>query len=226
VRERPAADQPLRGVRVLVTRPAQQAEGLARLIEQTGGAAIRLPTIEIAEPRDGAALARLIERLDEFDLAIFISPNAVRLGLARVLARGPLPERLEVAAVGQASAAELRRLGVRDVLAHVGQHRRVRAAEADEAREGEEVDGEILGRGELQREARDPAGEHGDDDHARERAEPGRQEGEGEGLDGLVLLGHRKLVYRESHSSDRPNSRRSCVECCPAVVPRSPFLKS
>jgi len=117
VRERPAADQPLRGVRVLVTRPAQQAEGLARLIEQAGGAAIRLPTIEIAEPRDGAALTRLIERLDEFDLAIFISPNAVRLGLARVLARGPLPERLEVAAVGRASAAELRRLGARDVLA-------------------------------------------------------------------------------------------------------------
>ncbi|MBI3546017.1 MAG: uroporphyrinogen-III synthase [Gammaproteobacteria bacterium] len=41
----------LQGVRVLVTRPREQAQNLAALIEQEGGEAIRFPTIEIAEPR-------------------------------------------------------------------------------------------------------------------------------------------------------------------------------
>lgn len=103
----------LTGVGVLVTRPAHQADGLCRLIEAAGGRAIRFPVLEIAEPRDPAALQAVIDRLDEYDLALFISANAVERGLARVEARGPWPARLRTAAIGAASARELERRGRR-----------------------------------------------------------------------------------------------------------------
>lgn len=107
----------LRGVRVLVTRPVHQAGSLARLIEQAGGEAIGLPTIEIAPPADPAALDALLARLAEFDMAIFISPNAVRGALARLEARGGLPPELALAAVGQGTLRALQAAGCSTVLA-------------------------------------------------------------------------------------------------------------
>lgn len=102
----------LAGVRVLVTRPRDQAENLARLIEARGGEAIRFPAIEIAEPQDLRALHAVIDRLKDFALAIFISPNAVQRAMNLIRARGGLPEATRVACVGRASARELRRFGI------------------------------------------------------------------------------------------------------------------
>jgi len=107
----------LHGLRVLVIRPAHQAQSLAQQIEQAGGEAILLPTIEIAAPADPAAFERLLSRLDEFDLAIFVSPNAVRAVLAGLARRGGLPPGLQLAAVGQATAQALRAAGAAQVLA-------------------------------------------------------------------------------------------------------------
>jgi uroporphyrinogen-III synthase len=47
-----------------------------------------------------------LERLDSYSLVIFISPNAVRYGLRLLAGRG-LPARLQVAAVGDATARAL-----------------------------------------------------------------------------------------------------------------------
>lgn len=102
----------LAGVRVLVTRPRDQAENLAHLIEERGGEAIRFPVIEIAEPLDTRALFAVIDRLKDFALAIFISPNAVNHAMKLILARGRLPLGLRVACVGRGSARELKRFGV------------------------------------------------------------------------------------------------------------------
>jgi uroporphyrinogen-III synthase len=74
------AENTLANTRVLVTRPAHQADRLARLIISHGGEPIRFPTVEILDPRDRAALFALIDRLHEFDMAIFISANAVDKG--------------------------------------------------------------------------------------------------------------------------------------------------
>ncbi|MCX7961735.1 MAG: uroporphyrinogen-III synthase [Burkholderiales bacterium] len=101
---------PLAGRRVLVTRPAAQAEGLARRIRAAGGEAIVFPTIEILPPSDPAALGAVLSRLEGFDLAIFVSRNAVERGLA-ALAR-PWPARLRVAAVGAGTARALAERGV------------------------------------------------------------------------------------------------------------------
>ena len=58
---------------MLVTRPAHQAKRLCELIEVRGGQAVLHPVLEITEPEDPAVLAHIIERLDDFDIAIFIS---------------------------------------------------------------------------------------------------------------------------------------------------------
>jgi uroporphyrinogen-III synthase len=111
----------LQGVRVLVTRPRDQAEKLALLIEGEGGEAIRFPTIEIAEPRDSQALLAVIDRLDQFSLAIFISPNAVNRAMNLILARrGVWPRNVRIACVGRGSARAIKYFGAENVIVPAG----------------------------------------------------------------------------------------------------------
>jgi len=106
-------EAPLAGVGVLVTRPAHQAAPLARLIEQAGGTPVLFPAIEIAPPRDPAALDVVLDRLDTFDLAAFVSPNAVEQAFRALRARGrSWPPQLAAACVGRATAAALEQHGV------------------------------------------------------------------------------------------------------------------
>lgn len=102
----------LAGLGVLVTRPQAQAETLAALIEAAGGRALRFPVIEILPPRDSAPLALAVARLHEFDIAIFISPNAVNTALNAILARRAWPPQLAVGCVGKGSAKALRQFGL------------------------------------------------------------------------------------------------------------------
>ncbi|HSO07109.1 MAG TPA: uroporphyrinogen-III synthase [Pelomicrobium sp.] len=109
--------RPLAGRGIAVTRPLEQAEHLAALVREAGGVPIVCPVLEIEDVADLAPLAALIDRLDEFDLAIFISPTAVQKAMNIIRARRELPGRLRVAAVGKGSARELRKFGIADVLA-------------------------------------------------------------------------------------------------------------
>lgn len=116
----PEAEGTLRGVRVLVTRPAHQAGPLTERITALGGHPILLPTLDITGPTDPAALDTALARLNRFDIAVFVSPNAVRAVFARMGARGlPSPPRL--AAVGQGTRRALNEAGAHDVLAPSGQ---------------------------------------------------------------------------------------------------------
>jgi uroporphyrinogen-III synthase len=99
----------LRGRGILVTRPREQAANLARLIEQAGGGALLFPAIEIQDLPPPEALARL----QEFDLAVFVSPTAVRKVLDRLQA---WPSALPAAAVGAGTRRELERHGVAKVI--------------------------------------------------------------------------------------------------------------
>jgi uroporphyrinogen-III synthase len=89
------------------------------LIERAGGTPVRFPTIEIAPPRDIRPLENLIARLDEFDIAIFVSPSAVARAMEAIRAhrRGELSPRTTVACVGSGSAKALAEFGIADVLA-------------------------------------------------------------------------------------------------------------
>lgn len=100
---------PLAGRGILVTRPREQAVGLARLIEQAGGRAHLFPAIEIQDLPPPEALARL----EQFDLAVFVSPTAVGKIMSRL---NPWPRTLRAAALGAGTRRELERHGVANVI--------------------------------------------------------------------------------------------------------------
>jgi uroporphyrinogen-III synthase len=110
---------PLSGRGIVITRPAQQAQTLADLIRSAGGRALLFPVIEIADVPDARSVRAVLERLDRFEIAIFVSPNAVEKGMRLIGAR-PLPPRLRIAAIGGGSVRALARFGVRDVIAPAG----------------------------------------------------------------------------------------------------------
>jgi len=103
----------LEDVTVLVSRPAHQAEHLCQLIKEEGGSAFRFPLLSIAEPADREALQNITRRLTDFDMVIFISPNAVDKGMQVIQEHGGLPESIRVAAVGKGSARHLENFGIK-----------------------------------------------------------------------------------------------------------------
>lgn len=102
----------LRNICVLVTRPAHQAQHLCELIKAQGGEALVFPVLDIVEPEDTSALFQIIDRLDEFDIAIFISANAVTQGMSLILTDRSLPPHLKLATVGMRTAKELEQFGL------------------------------------------------------------------------------------------------------------------
>lgn len=77
--------QPLAGLNIVVTRPRGQAKNLAQRIMQAGGQTTLFPLLEISPVLDPQSLYALIARLHEFNLAIFVSPNAVRYGMEAII---------------------------------------------------------------------------------------------------------------------------------------------
>ena len=111
----------LRLRRIVLTRPAGQNETLAAQIRAAGGMPWIFPLLQIAPTDRPAALAQCIEGLRDYDIAIFISPNAVRYALPPILQRyGQWPAGLTAATVGPGSAAALQQHGVQQVLAPSG----------------------------------------------------------------------------------------------------------
>jgi uroporphyrinogen III methyltransferase/synthase len=104
----------LAGRRVLVTRPRDQAEALARALAARGARAVLFPTIEVRPVADLSKLDRAIDTLSTYDWITFPSPNAVAVVFDRLLARHvPLPPRLRIAAVGPGTAQALETRGAR-----------------------------------------------------------------------------------------------------------------
>ena len=107
---------PLAGLKIVVTRPRDQAVQLAHRIERAGGTVLLFPLLDLAAAQNPQALQEQISRLAQFDLAIFVSPNAVHYGIAAIRKEGKLPAKLKIAAIGQGSAKALRELGISSVI--------------------------------------------------------------------------------------------------------------
>ena len=103
----------LHGVGVLVTRPEQQAMPLCRLLELQGARTLRLPAIEIKASRaigEGRReTAARLGALEDFDVIIFTSANAVRFGAVLLDQKRDLT----LAAIGPATARALNQAGYR-----------------------------------------------------------------------------------------------------------------
>ncbi|MFZ4537422.1 uroporphyrinogen-III synthase [Propionivibrio sp.] len=108
--------KPLQGRRILVTRPAAQAGKLVEMIAAQGGQSLCFPLLDIGPPDDPAPLQQAIARLDDYTIAVFISPNAVDFSVPLILARRRWPATLPAAAIGQSTAAQLAACGILHVI--------------------------------------------------------------------------------------------------------------
>ncbi len=100
------ASNTLNKLSVLVTRPAHQAEGFCHLIEDASGTAIRFPVIAIEAIENSPTQDQQLATIDQYDIVIFVSTNAVQYALQHW--PNGLPASLMVAAVGNKTAASLR----------------------------------------------------------------------------------------------------------------------
>ena len=91
----------LAGMNILVTRPAHQAGELAAKVRLAGGNPVLFPVLEIRDTNNPGPLLDVIARMDDFDFAIFISPNAVEKAMTRINAIRTFPPRLRAVAVGR-----------------------------------------------------------------------------------------------------------------------------
>jgi uroporphyrinogen-III synthase len=103
--------RPLGGVGVVITRPARQAAALARELAALGARPLVFPAIVILPPGDDAPLRDVQRNLARYDIAIFVSANAVEYAVADPSA---WPARLLVFAPGSGTATALAATGIAD----------------------------------------------------------------------------------------------------------------
>ena len=102
----------LGGAGIVITRPARQAAGLAREIAALGGQPLIFPAIVILPPTDKSALREVQWHLARYDIAVFVSANAVEYGIADP---GTWPAHLLTLAPGPGTATALAAVGVGNV---------------------------------------------------------------------------------------------------------------
>ena len=107
----------LAGRHIVVTRPAGQATHLAEALFELGAHPVLFPVLAIEDIADTTPILDAAIQLDQYDWAMFVSPNAVDKALAVILAQRQWPDHVRVATVGHSSEAALARHGIRDVVA-------------------------------------------------------------------------------------------------------------
>lgn len=103
----------LAGKRVLVTRAAEQAGGLAAELERLGAEVLFLPVVRYEEPLDKGPIDKALRDLAEFDWLVVTSQNVVRFVDGRLQrVKGSASTGLpKVAAVGPATAEAAQEAG-------------------------------------------------------------------------------------------------------------------
>jgi uroporphyrinogen-III synthase len=106
---------PLAGRRILVTRAAHQAGKLSEGLRALGAEPVEVPVLEICPPLSFDPLDQALHQLSRYDWLILTSANTVR-ALAQRAAELQIPlvspASLNVAVIGEATAAEARRAGL------------------------------------------------------------------------------------------------------------------
>ena len=98
----------LSGMRVLITRPEHLSKNLALAVRNFGGHTINFPLLEIKTITEESRISLLkyaIKKLDDYDILIFVSKNAVQYGAAIIEENWhKLPIDSEVFAIGPGTA--------------------------------------------------------------------------------------------------------------------------
>ena len=107
--------RPLRGRRILVTRPRPQAAAFVDRLADLGADVIEAPMIRIEPPEDDAPIEAACEAAASFDWIVFTSANGVDAFMKRLLAGSRDVRalgRTRLCAIGPATADRLRRYGL------------------------------------------------------------------------------------------------------------------
>ena len=99
----------LAGCTIVVTRPGSRASTLLVRLADEGADAVHFPTISIDPPDVPLSIDALRPDVNQCDIVIFISPNAVSYGLPVIGQAGGLSDNTRIAAVGRSTAEELAR---------------------------------------------------------------------------------------------------------------------
>lgn len=110
-------DSVLAGRHIVITRPAGQATHLADALAALGAHPVLFPVLAIEDVADPTPILDAAIRLDGYDWAVFVSPNAVEKALKVVLAERSWPVGLRTATVGRSSEQALAAHGITDVVA-------------------------------------------------------------------------------------------------------------
>jgi uroporphyrinogen-III synthase len=98
---------------VLVTRPQHQAASLAQQIEAAGAKALLFPTIEIQSLRENPHVQQTFVQINQYDMLIFTSANAVLQAQQILQSMALSPESIEaqIAVIGRATQAAAKQAG-------------------------------------------------------------------------------------------------------------------
>ncbi len=108
----PVVAGPLGGLRIVVTRPRDQAASLVEALEAQGAEAVSVPVIKITEPLDGGVGLRTALRvLRDGDWVAVTSPNGAAT-VAEALGERPLADGVRVAVVGPGTRDRAESLGL------------------------------------------------------------------------------------------------------------------
>ncbi|WP_200769728.1 uroporphyrinogen-III C-methyltransferase [Halarsenatibacter silvermanii] len=102
--------RPLRGLRILNTRPAHQARRLTRRLQKAGAVVREAPAISIVPPRDFSELDDSLADIDDYDWIVFTSQNGVASFFRRLQKLGIDIRQLagvKLAAIGSRTADKL-----------------------------------------------------------------------------------------------------------------------
>ena len=103
--------KPLFGKRVVVTRAREQASTLVQLLTDSGANVLQVPAIQTVPPESFDSLDRAIG--GTYDLLVFTSANGVRAFFERKKDDARSLAGTRIAAVGESTAEELRRFGIK-----------------------------------------------------------------------------------------------------------------
>ena len=96
----------LQGIIVLNTRPSHQQGALQRLLEADGALVLSFPSIEITATEPTAFHRNLPDNITKYDMAIFVSRNAVD-GAFEYLQPSQWPQEIQLAVIGEGTLTAL-----------------------------------------------------------------------------------------------------------------------
>lgn len=111
-----ARKQPLRGVRVLVSRAKKQAGTLSTQLRDLGAQVLEIPFIEIRKPKSFAPLDAALRSLTEYDWLILTSVNGVTALFDRLQKKKIDPRilsKLKISAIGPATRKAIEEHGLK-----------------------------------------------------------------------------------------------------------------